>query len=103
MEALFERDFVKALKKHASIKKAVERKVLPIIEHPLVFGEPLQGNWRGYYSCPVQRNFIIIYLYCAACRSKQDDLAVQCSDCSERADQTLKFLVLGPHDQAYGL
>lgn len=103
MKALFEEEFVKALKKHASIKKIVKRKVDLILENPSAFGEPLKGNWQGFYSCPVKRNFIIIYLYCDACRKKGDDAVVHCSDCSDMPDETVRFILLGPHDRAYGL
>jgi len=60
MEARFGDDFKKALKKHAAIKEHVKRKVEMIIENPVKMGEPLKGGWRGYYSCRVRRNFIII-------------------------------------------
>lgn len=100
MKARFEAAFVKALKKHASIKKLVQRKVDMIMENPLALGEPLKGNWQGFYSCPVKRNFIIIYLYCEACRKKGDDAVVACRDCHKTPDPTLKFVLLGPHDAA---
>ncbi len=123
METHFEKAFVKALKKHASIRKDVERKVRQIMEHPIELGEPLRGNFRGFYSCRVSptsimvpqnrareraltncrvsRNFIMIYLYCSACRRKGDDAFVLCSDCADTQDATLKFVLLGPHDEAY--
>jgi len=82
MEVRFEDDFLKALRKHSSIRKLVKKKVDMIIENPVTMGEPLKDNWRGFYSCPVKRNFIIIYLYCAVCRKKGDDKIVGCSDCS---------------------
>jgi mRNA-degrading endonuclease YafQ of YafQ-DinJ toxin-antitoxin module len=103
MEVKFEKAFLKAVKKHAGLKKQIEAKVKQIIEHPIELGEPLRGDLRGYYSCPVKRNFIIIYLYCHACRKKEDDPYLACSDCSETDDETLKFLIVGPHDDAYGL
>jgi addiction module RelE/StbE family toxin len=103
MEARFESAFVKALEKHAPIKKLVKKKVDMIIENPVAFGEPLKGNWQGFYSCPVKRNFIIIYLYCELCRKKCDDAVVACSDCNQTSDQTIKFVLLGPHDEAYGI
>jgi len=103
MEALFEKRFVKALVKHSGIKKQVEQKVRMIMEHPVMLGEPLKGNWRGFYSCPVKKSFIIIYLYCSACRKKGDDAFVACADCGDRDDETLKFVLLGPHDEAYGV
>ena len=100
MHLKFEKAFVKALNKHASIKKHVENKVRMISEHPLT-GEPLKGNFRGYYSCSVRRNFIIIYLFCEACRKKGDAGFVACADCSDTPDDTIKFVLFGPHDEAY--
>lgn len=101
MEARFETAFLRAVRKHASIKKLVKKKVDMIIEDPVTVGEPLKGNWQGFYSCPVKRNFIIIYLYCDVCRKKGDDAVVGCSDCRETANDTIKFVLLGPHDKAY--
>ena len=103
IEARFEDGFVRALKKHASIKKDVEQKVRRIMEHPLESGEPLKGNFRGFYSSPVKRNFLVIYLYCTACRKKGDDAFVLCSDCADTPDETLKFVFFGPHDSAYAM
>ncbi len=102
METRFEAAFLKAVKKHASIKKQIRKKVDMIIENPMTMGEPLKGNWQGFYSCPVKRNFIIIYLYCEVCRKKGDDAVVSCADCSNTPDRTLKFILVGPHDVAYG-
>jgi len=70
METRFEAAFLKAIKKHASIKKLVKRKIDMIITNPVAFSEPLKGNWQGFYSYSVKRNFIIIYLYCETCRKK---------------------------------
>ncbi len=102
-EARFERAFLKAVKKHRSIKKQVESKVRMIVEQPVEMGEPLKGNWRGFYSCPVARNFIIIYLHCGICRKKGDDVFVACSDCADCPDEIIKFVLLAPHDAAYGI
>ena len=103
METKFEAAFVKALRKHSAIKKLVQKKVDMIIQNPVAMGEPLKGNWQGFYSCSVKRSFIIIYLYCSVCRKKGDDAVVLCSDCESTADETLKFVLLGPHDKAYGI
>ncbi|MCI5212324.1 MAG: hypothetical protein D3910_26875 [Candidatus Electrothrix sp. ATG2] len=102
MDVRFEKAFLKAVKKHSGIKKQIERKVLQIIEHPVELGEPLKGNFRGFYSCLVKRNFIIIYLYCDICRKKGDDQYVACAECSTTAEETIKFIIVGPHDAAYG-
>jgi mRNA-degrading endonuclease YafQ of YafQ-DinJ toxin-antitoxin module len=101
IEARFELAFVKALRKHFAIKNQVERKVRMIMEHPLAMGEPLKGNLRGFYSCPVKKSYLIIYLFCDACRKKGDDASVACSDCAASPDMLIKFVLLAPHDDAY--
>ncbi len=101
IEAVFEDAFVQALRKHASIRKIVQKKVDMILENPITVGEPLKGNWQGFYSCPVKRNFIIIYLYCHVCRKKGDDTIILCSDCADMDDETIKFVLLGPHNSVY--
>lgn len=103
MEKRFEKAFLKAIKKQSGLKKQIKQKVQQIIEHPIEMGEPLKGNLRGFYSCPVKRNFIIIYLYCASCRKKGDNEFVSCSDCSTTPDKTIKFITIGPHDEAYNI
>ena len=101
MNLVFSDEFVASLKKHSAIKEAVRIKVDMIRESPVALGEPLKGNFRGYYSCPVRRNFLIIFLYCSICRKKGDDSIVLCADCPEFTDDTIKFIALGPHDKAY--
>ncbi len=103
METRFSPPFLKAIKKHSSIKKLLKKKVDMIIESPIAMGEPLKGNWRGFYTCPVKRNFIIVYLYCDMCRKKGDDVVVACGDCRTTPDKTIKFVLLAPHDDAYGI
>lgn len=101
MKLVFSDDFVDSLRKHSAIKDAVRKKVDMICESPVALGEPLKGNFRGYYSCQVRRNFLIIFLYCSICRRKGDDAIVLCKDCPECTDDTIKFIALGPHDKAY--
>ena len=101
MIALFSDDFVDSLKKHAALKSMIQKKVDMILENPVGIGEPLKGNFRGYYSIPVKKNFLIIYLYCLICRRRGDDEIVLCHDCSSCADETVKFVQLGPHDHVY--
>ena len=101
MEVLFSDAFVKSLKRYSSIKKDIKKKVDMILENPVAFGEPLKGNLRGYYSCPVKKNFLVLFLYCKVCRKIDDAQIVLCNDCQECSDETIKFVDLGPHDQAY--
>lgn len=101
MKAEFEKAFMEGVRKHTGIKNQIEQKICQIINHPVELGEPLKGSLRGFYSCPVKRNFIIIYLYCAVCRKKGDAEFVACSDCSTTADETIRFVIFGSHDEAY--
>jgi mRNA-degrading endonuclease YafQ of YafQ-DinJ toxin-antitoxin module len=101
MKADFSDTFINSLKKHSSIKKEIQKKVDMIIKNPLMLGEPLKGNFRGFYSTPVKKNFLIIFLYCLLCRKKGDDAVVLCLDCENCADETIRFVALGPHDEAY--
>ena len=102
MEVLFSDAFVRSLRKYSSTKKTIQNKVDMIVQNPIGMGEPLKGAFRGYYSCPVKKNFLLIYLYCKSCRKKGDHTIVLCDDCINCADETLKFVELGPHDKAYG-
>lgn len=101
MKLVFSDAFIASLRKHSSIKDGVKKKVDMIVASPVSLGEPLKGNFRGYNSCPVRRNFLIIFLYCSSCRKRGDDAIVLCADCSHCADDTIKFIALGPHDEAY--
>ncbi len=101
MKVLFSRSFKKSLEKYSSLKNQIKKKVDMIIEHPVSLSEPLKGDLRGYYSCPVKRSFIIIFQYCKQCRSREDDKYVLCKDCKEMDDDTLRFIEIAPHDLAY--
>ena len=102
MKVLFSDAFLESLKKYSSIKKNIKKKIDMIIEHPIELGEPLKGNFRGYYSCPVKKNFLVVFLYCKICRKKGDNEIVLCNDCDECTDDTIKFIDPGPHDKAQG-
>ena len=101
MELLFSDIFVKSLKKYRSLKKSIKLKVDMIAKNPIALGEPLKGNFRGYYSYPVRKDFLIIYLSCKICRKKGDDEIVLCNNCHKCSDNTIKFIDLGPHDYIY--
>jgi mRNA-degrading endonuclease YafQ of YafQ-DinJ toxin-antitoxin module len=101
MEVLFSDALIKSIRKYSSIKKAIQNKVDMIVSNPIGMGEPLKGTFRGYYSCPVKKNFLLIYLYCKICRKKGDNTIVLCDDCITCTDETISFVELGPHDKAY--
>ena len=95
----FLESFLRFPEKHSSLREAIRRKVDMIIQNPVSLGEPLKGNFRGYYSASVKKNFLIIFLYCNSCRKKGDDEIVLCSDCLDRKNDTIKFIAIGPHDR----
>jgi len=101
MNILFSKSFLRSLKKQSSLKEVIKTKVDMIIQNPVSLGEPLKGNFRGYYGASVKKNFLIIFLYCNSCRKKGEDEIVICSDCLECNDDTLKFVEIGPHDRVY--
>jgi len=101
MNVLFSDSFLKSLKKHSSLKEEIKRKVDKIIESPISLGEPLKGNFRGFYITPVKKNFLIIFLYCYPCRKKDDDKIVLCPDCQKYSNDTINFVEIGPHDKVY--
>ncbi|MBU0699789.1 hypothetical protein KKE26_00595 [bacterium] len=101
MNIKFSSDFKNGVKKHSSINKNIQNKVDMIISDPIGLGEPLKGNFRGFYSAPVKKNFIIIFLYCYVCRKKGDNNIVLCNDCQDCLDDTIKFVAIGPHDKTY--
>jgi len=101
MNVLFSESFLKSFKKHSSLKEEIKRRIDMIIDSPVSLGEPLKGNFRGFYSTAVKKNFLIIFLYCNSCRKKGDDKIILCSNCQESSDDTLKFVEIGPHDKVY--
>ena len=101
MNILFGESFLRSLKKHSSLKEVIKTKVDMIIQNPVSLGEPLKGNFRGYYSASVMKNFLVIFLYCNSCRKKDEDEIVLCSDCSDCKNDTIKFIEIGPHDRVY--
>lgn len=87
-------------KKYAGIKKSAKNKIDIIINKPF-FGESLKGDLDGLRSAPVKGNFIIIYIICKECREKEKDKLLNCSICSETLDESIIFIYLAPHDDAY--
>lgn len=94
-------EFKRALKKYGSIKDSVKRKIDNLLQSPLNFGEQLKYELTGLDSCPIKRNFILIYVYCRECRIKGHQEINACADCVEILDETVKILTFAPHDLAY--
>ena len=102
-EARYLPEFQRSIQKYSHIKKAAKKKIETILQNPLGFGEPLKYDLRGLTSCPVKRNFILIYVYCRECRIKNYQSINACHDCGQTPDEVVKFITIAPHDLAYEL
>jgi len=96
-------EFAKAIKKYANIKKNAKKTIENLLENPLGYGEPLKHSLEGLNSCPVKKNFILIYVYCRECRLKNYHNINACQDCTQTPDEVVKILTIGPHNLAYKL
>jgi hypothetical protein len=77
-------EFAKALNRYSNVKKSALKTIERLLQSPLGFGEPLKYDLKGLSSCPVKRNFIIVYVYCRECRIKGYQNINRCADCDNR-------------------
>jgi mRNA-degrading endonuclease RelE of RelBE toxin-antitoxin system len=102
-EAAYEDLFVRNLRRYASIRKAIKRRVDRILDDPYLNTEALGDitgrlNLIGCRSARIDRNFRLIFVVCEECK-KIDDC--QYCFCDDLPDKTVVFLTVGPHDKAY--
>ena len=102
-EARYLPEFAEAIKKYSSVKKSAEKKIANLLKTPFSYGEPLKHSLEGLKSCPVKKNFILIYVYCRECRLKNYQNINACQDCDQTPDEVVKILTIGPHALAYKL
>lgn len=100
-EARYLPEFISSLEKYSNIKKNAKKRIENLLKNPLGFGEPLRYSLEGLSSCPVRKNFILIYVYCRECRIKGYQRINACVDCEQTSDEIVKFLTIGPHNLAY--
>lgn len=55
----------------------------------------------GFRSVPVKGNFILIYVICKECRARGNNKLFKCSICEDANDESIIFVYLAPHDDAY--
>jgi len=99
-QPIFTNLFHERVRKHSSEKEKIEDKVCIIISNPLV-GEPLKGDKLGLFGYPVAKNLLIIYSYCKDCRLKSCQSRNNCAFCKETPDDTVVFIFIAPHEEAY--
>jgi mRNA-degrading endonuclease RelE of RelBE toxin-antitoxin system len=105
-EPRYSREFEKAIKKYASEKARLQKKIEFICQDPYHDTEKLaKGKWRdlrGKRSSHIG-DFRVIFMICEECL-KEDLKAYNLPDCGDCFDSPalLIFLTFGPHDIAYG-
>ncbi len=103
--AVYEKQFVRNLRRYASLRQRIKRRVERILVEPYVNTELLSDasgklNLRGCRSARIGRNFRVIFVICEECRSVPD--CAYCF-CEGLGDKTVVFLTVGPHDRAYDM
>lgn len=98
--ALFTLLFKECKEEYRGIEKRVINKIRIICSNPLI-GEPLKYQLAGFHSAPLVDNFILIYIYCRYCRIQGFQEIRKCPNCKETPDETIIFVLFGPHDEAY--
>ncbi len=102
-EAVYEKLFVKNLKRYASLKKQIRRCIDRVLNDPYYSTEQLVDsagklNLAGCRSSRVNRNFRVIFVICEECRLIPD---CEYCFCEGLTDRTVVFLTVCPHDKAY--
>ena len=99
--AKYHPEILNCLEKYPHLKNRFRKKKDYILQNPKFLGEPLKKNLNGLRSFPLARHFIIIYLVCEDCRElKQQDIN-NCFQCEQIPEESVIFLLFGPHDFTY--
>nr|VFJ47446.1 MAG: hypothetical protein BECKDK2373C_GA0170839_101832 [Candidatus Kentron sp. DK] len=103
--ALYERQFVRNLKKYHSLRGRIKRCVDSVLADPYIHTEFLDDksgnlNLKGCRSRRVDRNFRVIFVICEECRNIS---RCEYCFCEHLSDNNIIFLTVGPHDRAYSL
>ena len=104
-KAVYEDLFVRNLRRYASVRKAIRRRVQRVIEDPYMNTEALGDisnrlNLTGCRSIRIDRNFRIIFVICEECKNVTE---CEYCFCDNLPDKTVVFLTVGPHDKAYAI
>ena len=104
-EAIYESRFVRNLARYSSLRQRIQRRVEQILNDPYTRTERLGRvagglDLKGCRSARIDRNFRMIFVICEECRHIRE---CQFCFCEGRADETVVFLTVGPHDRAYAM
>ena len=103
--AMYEEQFKINLRRYASLRENIKKRVERVLSNPYFNTEPLGDesgklNLIGCRSARINKNFRIIFVICEECRE-----IPQCEYCfcENLDDNTVVFLTVGPHDKAYSM
>jgi len=104
-EAVYEELFVRNLRRYASIRTAIKRRVERVLADPYINTEALGDisgrlNLIGCRSVRIDRNFRIIFVICEECKNIPE---CEYCFCDGLPDKTVVFLTIGPHSKAYAV
>lgn len=104
-DGVYEDRFVRNLRRYASIRQSVKRRIERILDNPYHNTEFLGDvsgklNLAGCRTARIDRNFRIIFVICEECRNIRD---CEFCFCENLPDETIVFLTVGPHDKAYAM
>jgi len=102
-QAVYEKMFVKNLKRYAALKQNIKRRVDRILSDPYHNTEQLGDatgklNLTGCRSTRIDRNFRLVFVICEECRHMNE---CEYCFCDNLSDRTVVFLTVGPHNKAY--
>jgi len=102
---VYEEQFQQNLRRYASMRDQIQRRVKRVIADSYANTEPLDDtsgklDLRGCRSAHVDRNFRLIFVICEECRRVTE---CQYCFCEGLPDRTVVFLTVGPHGRAYAL
>ena len=104
-EAVYEKIFVRNLRRYSSLKGRIKRRVERIIDNPYNNTESLADytkrlNLIGCRSARIDRNFRVVFVICEECRNIPN---CEFCFCDNLPNNIIVFLTVGPHDKAYAM
>lgn len=103
--AVYEKQFIRNLKRYSSLKSRIRKKTEKILDDPYRNTEALADaagrlNLKGCRSARIDRNFRIVFVICEECRTIPD---CEFCFCEDFPNKTVVFLTVAPHDRAYAV
>ena len=104
-EAVYEALFTRNLRRYASVKQSIKRRINRVLTDPYHNTEFLGDvsgklNLIGCRSARIDRNFRVIFVVCEECKNIKD---CEFCFCDDLPDKTVVFLTVGPHNKAYAV